>query len=222
MRECSNFIDLHAGFPAPLAEDFSALNCLKIVSKLVSVNGFHIMSWCSANIFCKLKESLVAQSCPTLCDPMDCSLPGSSIHGVFQAKVLESVAISFSRGSSWPRDRTRVSYTIGRRFTVWATREAELRRFTPLHQIKENFFFYFFCTYFLRHLFPGHKFLFLQFLLGYLFLLCNLLFWFRNNLFFFNKDHLNVAGRAHVGVGPTVSSVSPAPHFGDFVHLDVL
>ena len=48
--------------------------------------------------------SLVAQSCPTLCDPMDCSLPGSSVHGIFQARVLEWVAISFSRGSSWPRD----------------------------------------------------------------------------------------------------------------------
>ena len=41
-------------------------------------------------------ESEVAQSCPTLCDPMDCSLPGSSIHGIFQARVLEWVAISFS------------------------------------------------------------------------------------------------------------------------------
>ena len=45
-------------------------------------------------------ESEVAQSCPTLCDPMDCSLPGSSVHGIFQARVLEWVAISFSRGSS--------------------------------------------------------------------------------------------------------------------------
>ena len=42
------------------------------------------------------KDSEVAQSCPTLCDPMDCSLPGSSIHGIFQARVLEWVAISFS------------------------------------------------------------------------------------------------------------------------------
>ena len=54
-------------------------------------------------------ESEVAQSCPTLCDPMDYSLPHSSIHGIFQAKVLEWVAISFSRGSSWPRDWTWVS-----------------------------------------------------------------------------------------------------------------
>ena len=50
----------------------------------------------------KTKWSEVAQSCPTLCNPMDCSPPGSSIHGVFQARVLEWVAISFSRGSSQP------------------------------------------------------------------------------------------------------------------------
>ena len=58
--------------------------------------------------------SEAAQSCPTLCDPMDCSIPGSSVHGIFQARVLEWVAISFSRGSSRPRDRTRVSCIAGR------------------------------------------------------------------------------------------------------------
>ena len=51
---------------------------------------------------------------------MDCSLPGSSIHGIFQARILESVAISSPRWSSWPRDRTRVFCTAGRFFTVWA------------------------------------------------------------------------------------------------------
>ena len=55
---------------------------------------------------------------------MHCKLPGSFIHGVFQARVLEWVAISFSRGSSWPRDRGWVSRIAGRHFTVWATREA--------------------------------------------------------------------------------------------------
>ena len=54
-----------------------------------------------------LEKSEVAQLCPTLCNPMDCCLPGSSIHGIFQARVLEWVTISFSRGSSWSRDRTR-------------------------------------------------------------------------------------------------------------------
>ena len=69
------------------------------------------------------KESEVTQSCLTLCDPMDCGPPGSSIHRIFQARVLEWVAISFSRGSSQPRDWTQVPCILGRRFTVWATRE---------------------------------------------------------------------------------------------------
>ena len=61
---------------------------------------------------------LVTQSCPTLCNPMDCSPPGSSVHGISQGRVLEWVAISFSRGSSQPRDRTQVSCIAGRLFTI--------------------------------------------------------------------------------------------------------
>ena len=57
---------------------------------------------------------LVAQWCPTLCSRMDCSLPGSSAHGILQARILELLAISFSRGSSWPRDQTLVSCIAGR------------------------------------------------------------------------------------------------------------
>ena len=68
-------------------------------------------------------EGEVTQSCLTLCDPTECSLPGSSIHGIFKARVLEWVAISFFKGSSWPRDRTQVSHIVGRCFTVWATRK---------------------------------------------------------------------------------------------------
>ena len=67
---------------------------------------------------------LVAQLCPTLCDPMDCNPPGSSVREIFQARILEWVAISFSRWSSQLRDRTQVSYTAGRSLTDWATREA--------------------------------------------------------------------------------------------------
>ena len=63
------------------------------------------------------------QSCPTLCDPTDSRPPGSRIPGILQAITLEWVAISFSRGSSQPRDRTQVSCTAGGCFTVWATRE---------------------------------------------------------------------------------------------------
>ena len=73
-------------------------------------------------------QSEVIQLCLTLCDPMDCSLPGSSVHGIFQARILEWGAISFSGGSSLPRDWTRVSHIVGRCFTVWATREAQTTR----------------------------------------------------------------------------------------------
>ena len=58
------------------------------------------------------------------CDPLDCGLSGSSVHGMFQARVLEWVVISFSRGSSWLRDWTLVSHIVGRCFTIWATRKA--------------------------------------------------------------------------------------------------
>ena len=67
---------------------------------------------------------LVAQSCLTLCEPMDYSLPGSSVHGVFQTRTLEWVVIPFSRGSSWPRDWIWVSHIGCRFFTFWTTREA--------------------------------------------------------------------------------------------------
>ena len=64
----------------------------------------------------KKVEVLVTQSCLTLCDPMDCRSPGSSVHGILQARILEWVAISFSRGSSQPRDRTHFYHAAGRLF----------------------------------------------------------------------------------------------------------
>ena len=67
---------------------------------------------------------LVAQLHLTLCNPMDCSPPGSSVHGILQARILEWVAMPSSRGSSRPRDRIQVSSIAGRFFTTWATREA--------------------------------------------------------------------------------------------------
>ena len=80
---------------------------------------------CVVMIWSKVCQVLVTQSCLTLCDPMDYSSPGSSVHGISQARILEWVAISFSRGSSWPRDGTQVFWIAGRFFTVWATREAQ-------------------------------------------------------------------------------------------------
>ena len=71
-------------------------------------------------LWLKVKKVLAAQSCPTLCDPMDCSLPGSSVQGILQARILWWVAMFFSRGSSQPRDWTQVSCIPGRFFTNWA------------------------------------------------------------------------------------------------------
>ena len=78
----------------------------------------------SASLLFEVKWSEVAQSCLTLCNPMDCSLPG--VHGILQARILEWVAISFSMGSSQPRDWTWVSHIGGRRFYLWTTREVHL------------------------------------------------------------------------------------------------
>ena len=78
-------------------------NVLQIIYNILPISILFISkSW-------RKKESEVAQSCLTLCDLVDCSLPGSSVHGILQARVLERVAISFSRGSSQPRDWTQVS-----------------------------------------------------------------------------------------------------------------
>ena len=64
---------------------------------------------------------LVTYSCPTLCNTMDSSPPSSSVHGILQARIMEWLAIPFSRGSSQPRDWTQVSCITGRFFTIWAT-----------------------------------------------------------------------------------------------------
>ena len=68
-------------------------------------------------------EGEVAQSCLTLCVSMDYSLSALSVHGIFQARILEWVAISFSRRSFQTRDWAQVSHIVGRHFTIWASRE---------------------------------------------------------------------------------------------------
>ena len=81
--------------------------------------GCHFLLQCM-----KVKsESEVSQSCRTLCNPMDCSPPGSSVHGILQARVLEWVAIPFSKGSSQPSNQTQVSCIAGGFFT-FCSREA--------------------------------------------------------------------------------------------------
>ena len=104
-------------------------NCVKThmgpVSTAVSLIWGYLGK--DTNLYCWC--CLVAQSCPTLSNPRDCSPPHSSIHGILQARTLEWVTISSSKGSSWPRDGTHVSYVfcIDRRILYhWASLEALL------------------------------------------------------------------------------------------------
>ena len=96
------------------------------------VNAYGIISQV---LFPCLHACLVTQSWLTLCDPSDCSIPGSSIHGIFQARILEQVAVSFSMESSWSRDWTCtscVSWIAGRFFPYSAIREALLLPYSPV------------------------------------------------------------------------------------------
>ena len=83
-------------------------NCL-LLKHNIAYPAYYVACACS-----------VAELCPTLCNPMDLSLPGSSVHGVFQARVLQWGAISYPRGSSWPRDQNCVS-CINRRILYQCT-----------------------------------------------------------------------------------------------------
>ena len=74
---------------------------------------------------------LVSKSCPTLCNPIDCSLPGSSLDGILQTKTLEWVSVSFSRASFPPRDQTRGSCIVRRSLYHWAIREANIALWVP-------------------------------------------------------------------------------------------
>ena len=80
---------------------------------------------CSWNLRRHLSTRFSCYCLVTLCDPVDCSSPGSIVHGILQVRILDRVAISFSKESSWPRDQTCISCIAGRFCTVWAIREAQ-------------------------------------------------------------------------------------------------
>ena len=96
------------------------MDCSLLGSSVHGIFQARILEWVSSSwgsFQCSAVQ--VAQSCPILCDPMDCT-----VHGILQARILEWVAFPFSRASSQPRDWTQVSHIVGRFFTSWATREA--------------------------------------------------------------------------------------------------
>ena len=94
---------------------------------VVDVTGDKSRVQCCKKQYCisSVQFNSVAQSHPTICDHMNCSTPSSSVHGISQARILEWVAIFFSRGSSQPRDQTQVSLIAGGFFTNCTTREAQ-------------------------------------------------------------------------------------------------
>ena len=94
----------------------SSLTERQICPKINDKSNFYWSQVRDQSIFLLLLP--FTQSCPTLCDPMDSSLPGFTVHGIFQARILEWAAVSFSRESSQPRDRTRVSCLAGSFFTA--------------------------------------------------------------------------------------------------------
>ena len=101
-----------------------ALGLIYCFSLLVCESSLAVLYW--AKEYVNLKFWCVRRSVvPDSCNPIDYSLPGSSVHGILQARILEWVAISCSRGSSWPRNQTWVSCIAGRLFTSWAMREAQ-------------------------------------------------------------------------------------------------
>ena len=91
------------------------------------VQVWSLISWHTDTPYicvCESVKVLFVQSCMTLCNPIEYSLLGSYVHGILQARILDWVAIPFSRGSSRLRDQTRVSCITGRFFIIWGSREA--------------------------------------------------------------------------------------------------
>ena len=99
-----------------------------------SLNSLTVKVLCSPFTSKEVKV-LVTQLCLTLCNSLNCSLPGSSVHGILQARILEWVAMPFSKGSSWPRNQTAVSLIAGRFFAIWAIKGSAYAWLLPPHRL---------------------------------------------------------------------------------------
>ena len=95
-------------------------DCIDFATELIfaEVQAYTNHNSYTTYVYDCMQACSVVQSCPTLCNPTDCSPPGSSIHGILQARILEWVVICSSRGSSWPRDWTQVSWVTDRFLTT--------------------------------------------------------------------------------------------------------
>ena len=132
MKALEIFLSLR---PCPLPLHWTKLliiSGLKMPKSRTWSTGVLVCSWTPFRLLGEFLCVLATQLCPTLCDPMDCSPPGSSVHGILQVRILELVFIPCSRGSSQPRNQTQLSCIAGRFSTVSATAEALLPNFTHL------------------------------------------------------------------------------------------
>ena len=114
------------------AENMETTITLK--SSLCSLSGrspLNTYSW-------EVRECVCTLSCLTLCNPMDCSPPGSSVHGIFQERILEQVAIFFSRGSSWAKDQTRISCVSCTGRQIFATSKEGTERMLLSHEKSQD------------------------------------------------------------------------------------
>ena len=106
---------------------------------ICNIYNIYIYSWCY----------LVGNSCPTVLRPHECSWPGSSVHGIFQAGILEWVAMPSSRGSSWPRDQTCISYVscIGRQILYHWVSRGDIYIYIYTHTHTHIYTFVYVCVY---------------------------------------------------------------------------
>ena len=142
-----HLLEIETLFPSDMYPEVGLLNYMVVLilifwglSILLSIVS--ASTYIPANSACAVLH-LVAQSCPTLCDPMDCSPPSSSVHGGYPGKNT-GVGMPSFKGSSQPRDRPQVSHIADGFFTIWATREAQQCTRVPffLHPSQHLFSFW--------------------------------------------------------------------------------
>ena len=131
-------MELHPKYDSDIETDDPIYTCQECVKRFM----IHVIRLSGPRMVTLISVSVCAQLCPVLCNTLDCS-PDSSVHGIFQASILERVAISSSRGSSCPRDQTCVSCVsciAGRLFTVWFTRTKPILKLnlTIIQRSKNN------------------------------------------------------------------------------------
>ena len=113
------------GYPLQYSGLENSMDCMvhRVAKSHTRLSDFHF-HFKESTLKSLLESCLVTKSSLIPCDPIDCSPPSCSVHGISQVRILEWVAIPFSRGSSTPWDQTRVSCIVNGLFTVWATKEA--------------------------------------------------------------------------------------------------